>query len=146
MLFGAILYRPFTTAMSLQDPGGFFLADTLFPEITDGLARGPRCLFMVADRRSVGVAAKALLLGGRHQPGGMDHFGGYACQFRDPATDKVAVRVQLLALHHRIINPEGVDAGEAGLHLGLGVMDANMKMGRRRILLTNRPAPLDSIH
>src|SRR5690606_18112509 len=50
---------------------------------------------------------------------------------RNPATDELALRVQFLALQYRVVDSQGVDAGQAGLHLSLRVVNARLEIGEQ---------------
>jgi len=50
----------------------------------------------------------------------MDHVAFDASKFWHPAPDKLTVRILVMTLFDRIVHPDGVDPGGAGLHLRLG--------------------------
>ena len=65
-----------------------------------------------------------------------------AGEFGDPAGDEGGVRILIAALLHRIVDAHGVDAGDAGLHLGLRVMDARLEIREQPAEPHRRFAPM----
>ena len=70
--------------------------------------------------------AVALLQISWHAPGLEQPGVRHAAHRRQPTPDKVPLRVMVLRLFDGVVNPRGVDAGGARLHLHLAPMDAGL--------------------
>ena len=77
---------------------------------------------------------------GRHQPGFKQPRVGHTPHGGQPAPHKLAVRVLVLRLFDGVVDPRGVDAGGARLHLQLAPVDARLVVEKLRSQpLTHRP-------
>ena len=78
----------------------------------------------------------------RFQPGRVDQRRRHGGKLRHPLPDEHPVRVLILRLLDRVIDPDGVDAGDPGLHLALAVMNAGLIVGELARQMQRRPPPV----
>ena len=64
-------------------------------------------------------------------------------QFRQIAADELAVGVVVQRLLHRVVDPHGVDARHARLHLELAVVDTGLVVGEKLREDRSRPTPIE---
>ena len=72
----------------------------------------------------------------------MNERGGDFRQLGRPAADKVPLGIVFLGLLDRIVDADGVDAGDTGLHLQLGVVNAGFEIQKQRGEMAGTGAPV----
>jgi hypothetical protein len=107
----------------------------------DALPRLPRRLLVIQDRRRI-VRAERLAHLGVHPPGRVETGVGHRAQLGHPAADEDALGVLIQPLLDRVVDADGVDAGDAGLHLRLRVVDARLVIGEAAGEEQRRLAPV----